>query len=323
MNMAADAPRRVLFPDHQPIREIMTYRHTWADRVTRLRAELIETASPTALALAAELGACGVDWGGRYRCRCPACGRCRRAYIRHQQRAALAWADGLGNADLAFASIVASGTDSVDDITDHIRATSRAFRNRLDASRRDDPDRFGNARVMGWVEIDAVAGDHLPLLGSSRRALLPQIAPLSIGGTDPVWVVTAHSLIDLGGASIAEVNDAFARQWPLPGQVDVRDLDASKPVEDNVAQLASYSCKHAGTITVGAIKEPWPMPWQARLYAKLAEARNANEVLRFSIGPSKEASGTANALPTIAGEDDAMPFAFASIAFPMYNITDR
>lgn len=298
-------------------------RQTWTDRVTRLRAALNETTSPTALALSAELAACGVDWAGRYRCRSPACGWCRRTYIRQQQRAALAWADGLSNADLAFASIVASGTSDLDALGSHVKALGKGMRNRLDAERRGDPDRWGGVRVMGWAEIDAIAADHLPLLGSSRRTLLPQIAPLSTDSTDPVWIATAHSLIDLGGVSLAEANDTLARQWPVPGQVDVQPLDAARPVEENLERLVGYSNKHQCGITIGAITQPWPMPWQAKIFSALAERRNAFEFLRFGIGSSITPDSGTNVPQDIAEEGDVLPFAYSVSSFPMYYITGR
>ena len=287
----------------------------------RLRAALVQNEDPAALALAMELAACGVDWGGRYRCRCPACGRCRRTYIRSQQRAALAWAEGLSNADLAFVSIVHGGSNTLDGLAESVPAISRGARNRLDAERRADPERWGGVRMLGWTEIDAVAGDHLPLLGSSRRALLPQIAPVSIGSTDPTWIATAHAIVDVGGVSLAEVNDAFARQWPIAGQVDVRPLDANRLVVENLSTLVGYSNKHACSITLGAMKEPWPMPWQAAIFAKLSERRNAFEFLRFSVGPSIVEQEGAEALCPHGYEDDALPFAYSSISFPMSNIT--
>lgn len=301
----------------------MTYRQTWADRVTRLRAELIEAASPTALALAAELEACGVAWNGRFACKSPACGWCRRTYVKKQQRAAVGWAEGRGNGDLAFASIVASGTGDLTELGAHIKALSKGVRNRLDAERRVDLDRWGSVRVMGWAEIDAIAADHLPLLGSSRRTLLPRIAPLSVGSTDPVWIATAHSLIDLGGASIAEVNDAFAKQWPAAGQVDVQPLDASRPVETNVERIVAYANKFETSISLGALKEPWPMPWQAQIFAALAEKRNANEFLRFGVGASMVPEGDTNVPQDIAEGDDVFPFAYSVSSFPMYYITGR
>lgn len=298
-------------------------RQSWTDRVERLRAELVQNDDPAALALAMELAACGVDWGGRYRCRCPACGRCRRTYIRSQQRAALAWAEGLSNADLGFVSIVAAGTDDLAALGDITAAISRGARNRIDAERRVDPDRWGRVRMLGWAEIDALAGDHLPLLGSGRRTLLPQIAPVSIGSTAPTWIATCHAIVDVGGTSLAEINDALARQWPIAGQVDVQPFDMSRPVENNVSYLAGYANKHSCSITLGAMKEPWPMTWQAAIFAKLSEKRNAFEFFRFGIGPSIVAQdGTETSSPDVF-EDDALPFAYSSITFPMYNITGR
>lgn len=299
----------------------MGQRQSWTDRVERLRAELIQREDPEAHALAMELAACGIDWDGRYRCRCPACGRCRRTYIRSQQRAALAWAEGLDNADLGFVSIVARGTDELAALSDITAGISRNARNRLDAERRADPERWGSVRMLGWAEIDAVAGDHLPLLGSSRRTLLPQIAPVSIGSTDPTWIATAHAVVDVGGVSLAEVHDAFARQWSLAGQVDVQLFDTTRPVAENLERLVGYSNKHACSISLGALKEPWPMSWQASLYSMLAMKRNAFEFLRFGIGPSIVAQDGAEIGCLSVCEDDALPFAYSSISFPMHNIT--
>ncbi|TXN73437.1 hypothetical protein [Methylobacterium sp. WL6] len=293
------------------------HRHTERDRLSRLKAELLRNTDPAAHALAAELAACGVDWGGRYRCRCPACWRCRRTYIQQQQRAAVAWVDGLNNADLAFASIVASGDTDINRLGETIAGLPRHNRNRIDAERRADPERWSNVALRAWIEVDAVGGDQIPLLGSSRRSLLPQIAPIALDQPEPTWLATYHGIVYVGGLNATEIGDAFRRQWPLAGQVDVRPLDQSRTVEHNVADIVSYANKHTCTTTVGTIREPWPISWQAAYYSMIAHRRNAFEFLRFGIGSSYDSTYIVDEVCTNGYEDDAMPFVYSSIILPM------
>ena len=76
------------------------------------------------------------------RCRCPACWRCRRTYIQQQQRAAIAWVDGLHNADLAFVSVVATGCTDLNNLGAAIAGRPRHARTRVPEAR-VPPDRAG------------------------------------------------------------------------------------------------------------------------------------------------------------------------------------
>lgn len=293
----------------------------WVERGRRLIAELEGRDDATARSLATNLMTCGVDWQGRYTCRCPACGPCRTRYIRAQQRDVLARLDGMDNADIAFATVVAGGSHDLDQAGEIMTETAKATRNRIDAQRREAPNRWSGVAVYGWFEIDAVSIDQIPLLGSDRRAMLPEIAAIATGHMQPTWLVSYHALVTLGGTSRAEVADAFSRQWPVKSQVDVRDLDASRPVEANVAGIISYANKHAASTTLGAVREPWPMTWQADLYAWLGSKRNAFEFCRFKVGSSMVYKSRSDNPADDSEEIEPMPFVHSFSMFPMYNIT--
>jgi hypothetical protein len=293
----------------------------WIERGRRLIAALEERDDPAARSLAANLMTCGVDWNGRYTCRCPACGPCRMRYIRAQQREVLARHDGLGNDDLAFVSLVAGGSPDLERADEIIVEATKATRNRIAAERYEAPNRWGGVALSGWYEIDAVSPDQVPLLGSDRRALLPQIATIASARMAPTWIITYHAIITLGGSSRAEITDAFARQWPAPYQVDVRDLDAGKPVTQNINSLVGYANKHSGTTTLGAIKEPWPVSWEADLYSWLATKRSAFEFCRFRVGPSIVCDSPVELTAVDVKEYEPLPFIHSISTFPMYNFT--
>lgn len=295
----------------------------WIERGRRLIAELEGRDDATARSLATNLMTCGVDWNGRYTCRCPACGPCRSRYIRAQQRNVLAGLNGLGNSDIAFATVVAGGSPDLDRVGEIIAETAKGTRNRIDAERRETPNQWGGVALCGWIEIDAVSADQMPLLGSDRRALLPEIATIATGHMQPTWVVSYHALVTLGGTSRDEVNDAFSRQWPIRSQVDVRDLNASRAVEDNVAGIVSYANKHASTTTLGIMREPWPISWQADLYSWFATKRSAFEFCRFKIGPSMVRNSGMDISDNGFVDCEPMPFIHSFSMYPMYNITGR
>lgn len=256
----------------------------WIERSRRLIAELEGRDDAAARSLATKLMTCGAAWNGRYTCRCPACGPCRSRYIRQQQRVMLSRTAGLGNADLAFATVVASGSHDLDRVGEIVAETTKGIRNRINAERRSAPDQWGGVAMWGWIEIDAVSADQMPLLGSDRRALLPKIASFAAEKHEAIGLVSAHICVVNNGISSAEIREALARQWPIRSQVDVRDFNASRPVEDNVARIVNYANKHTSMTTLGTIREPWPITWQADLYSWLGAKRNAFEFYRFSVG---------------------------------------
>lgn len=195
-------------------------------------------------------------------------------------------------------TVVLGGADDLGEADDLIARSYRATRNRINAGRRAS-SRWADVAIKGWHEIDALGAEHYPLLGAKRKTLLDEIAPMPMGKNGPLWVPTYHAVVQLGRLDIGELRAAFQQQWGTPGQVHVVPLQPDRQVEENITRLASYANKHRCFVRLNHVREPWPVSWQAELYAWLETKRNAFEYLRFSIRPA-------------ALQDDAVPSSVSS-----------
>ncbi len=285
--------------------------------MARLRAALLETKTDSAQALLYDLDTCRVDWKGRYPCRSPICSHCRWRYIRAQQIETREFFADSGNSDLGLLTVVLGATDHLDGIEDITGKAYRGTRNRINAGRRGRNSMWWNlAAIKGWYEIDAFGVEHIPSLGSKRRALLGGIAPCSMSQTGPIWVPTFHAIVKFGGLGIGEVREAFERQWPVPGQTHLVPFRADRAVENNLDRVASYANKHACTIQLGGVYERWPVSWIADLYSWLHVKRNAFEFMRFSVG-EKVLHVVDDSIDHSSIEVDPLPFDVSFNTFPM------
>jgi hypothetical protein len=258
--------------------------------MARLRARLLEMKTPQAQTLLFNLDTCGVDWQGRYPCRSPVCPRCRWTNIRKQQVKNREFFAEVPNADLAFATVVLSGSTALDEVAATVATAGyKATRNRVNAGRKASSRLHGLA-IRGNYEIDAFAADQLPYIAPERRALLHEIAPVRATEIGPMWVPTYHAIVRLNGLPHQEVQAALSQQWALPNQVMVKLFNEARTAEQNLDRITSYSHKHVCSTTLGRIREPWPVAWTADLYSWLAGRRNAFEFLPFSISPTKISS---------------------------------
>jgi hypothetical protein len=289
---------------------------TSKEKLARLRAALLARNHPASQNLADKLASCGGEkWQGRYSCRCPACPRCRMSYIRAERATVRSVFEGAANTDLALVSVVLEGTHELDAVAEIIARGYRATRNRIAAGRRASP-RWNGVHMRGWYEIDAVGEDHMPLLGDQRRDLIAEIGPQWRGHPGPIWLPTYHAVVDLGGVGLGDFRDAFQRQWSVAHQCHVQPFDTDNDVADNLDNIVGYGNKHACAVTLGGLKEPWPVRWQADLYTCLHERRSAWETLRFSVGvktPKVYVSCSEH-----EGVIQPLPFVFGSITVPTY-----
>lgn len=258
-------------------------------KMDRLRDALRSNADPQSAKLALKLDGCGNDWNGRYRCRSPACQRCRWSNVRQQQRVVQDFYRDVTNNELALVSVVLPGVRDVTDIAAVMKKGHEGARKRIDACRASS---FGwrDVCLHGWFEIDAVGAFQFPHLPPQRKALLTELAPMTFDQSGPTWLPTFHAVCYLGPLHIAEVRDAFLTQWKLPGQADIRPFDLSKPMVENLASVTAYANKfETETALDGQFVEAWPIDWQANLFTWLdAKPRNTFEFLRFTVGQKAE-----------------------------------
>lgn len=254
-------------------------------RMDLLRAELNARRRPTDQPLVEKLERCGKDWkGGRYRCRTPACTRCRRINRIGQERETIELLGHFANEDFAFVTVVLPGTTDITGIQRVIEKSRRDTANRFKAARRID-EQWHGTYLRGWHEIDAIAPDHISILPPDRLALVPRLAPIALDGVSPTWIPSWHSIMFTNGLALDVVADQFRRQWKLDYQVDVRPFDPSKSVAANLVNQTSYANKfHCTTSLDGGIKETWPVSWQAEFFGYLnRRERSPFETLRMTI----------------------------------------
>lgn len=255
----------------------------------RLREELHVRGGDVDQRLVEKLERCAVDWqDGRYRCRSPACIRCRRKHIKNQQRESLELLGHLPNEDLAFVTVVLPGTTDIEHLGPLIAKSRKDTANRFTAARRLN-EQWRGTYLRGWHEVDALAPDHFAILPPDRRSLIPDLAQASMDFVSPTWVPTAHSIMFTNGLAVTDIADHLRRQWKLDHQVDVRPFDTHRSVARNLVGLTGYSNKfHCTTSLDGSIREDWPVAWQAQFFGYLNKLqRNVFESLKMTINQFK------------------------------------
>jgi hypothetical protein len=278
------------------------------EKLARMREELRESHDKGKQDYLADLDDCGVKWkNGRYRCNSVGCPRCTRKIIGQQQREARAFFADMGNpgnADMAFLTVIGDGSRDLDEVNETIEAMDKASRYRVGASR--PSSLWNDFGAWGYYEVDAVGTEHYPLLGPDRQKLLAEVAPISMGQNGPTWVPSFHAIVHIGPLGIAEVRDAFARTWPVPGQVHVKPFETVRCAADNIDRLVRYALKNSCEIEIptqqtngcwGKIPVPWPVSWQADYFSWLHQKKNGFQFLRFSISPESPKNAPSISVP--------------------------
>lgn len=290
---------------------------TAKQRMDRLRNALREQRNPTDKPLLGKLDRCAVDLNARYRCRSPACIRCRFINIRRQQRGSFELLGHFPNENLAFVTVVVGATIDINGVSSLIKKSRQDTINRFAAARAAD-DRWDGTYLRAWHEIDAAGIEHMPLLPPQRLKLVPSLTPMGADTTAAMWIPTWHGIMWLNGLSVREVTNQLGRQWNLEHQVDVEPFDPKKPVTANLAKLTSYANKFHCSISLdGKRTEAWPIHWQTEFFGWLDNAqRNPFESLRMTINQRypKEAVEVCDAVRALS----PMPFIHSSNGVPMH-----
>lgn len=254
------------------------------ERLERLKAQLALEVNNTDRCLLKKLEACGAAQSERYRCRTPACFRCRCINQRKQQRETASYLGHFKNDDLVWVTVVHGATSHIDGLSSLIKKGRQDTRNCFVSARRRDP-RWNGTHLMAWHEIDAVGAEHLPLLPPKRKSLVPLLAPMAAETSSPTWVPTWHGLMWTNGLSANEIKVQFGRQWKHEHQVDVQMLDLRKSLQANLSYLSAYANKFQTTVSLDSkVTEPWPITWEAKFFGWIdAAQRNPFESLRMSV----------------------------------------
>lgn len=299
---------------------------TGRERFKRLKAHLAAERDARSAAASKDIERCGNDWkDNRFTCEFPVCPDCKRRNSARRAREAQLLFRGLGNDDVIQLSVVSGGAQSPAEVLRLLKKAQDATKYRRDVAMRASAAWRGTC-MIGYHEVDALAGYHIPHLAPDRATLLPQLAPISLHNDAPTYVATYHALFYLNGLDPAEVRYTFGQQWKLPGQVDVEPLRSWQTFDENVGGIASYSTKFS-SVTKLSLKrrdcvwlDPWPISWDASLYGHLytMPVRNAFERMRFSIGLGRVEKELDESSEDYS--DGLMPFACSSTREPMSNI---
>jgi hypothetical protein len=239
-------------------------------------------------------------WKDKDFCRTPGCYTCRSRYIASQQKAAVDRFGNLDNSDFAFLTIVFSLTADVTEIGPAFSVARRKLRNQIDALRRED-DRWNQLQVLGWMEIDALSEDQIPLLGSQRHNLLTGVGLPIFAWDGPVWIVTLHAVVHLRERDLPILERHLSDAWSVTHQIDLQPFNRNRPIAQNLRSTISYALKHTCQSTFFGTVDPWPCRWRAAFYEFLHGWSRGFQSTRVNIGP-KGIKRTSNDL--ITAEED-------------------
>lgn len=254
------------------------------------------------------------------RCKLPPCPTCRSMYATRQKKIAQSMLMGAANEGCALITVVLGATDHLGSpaggALDGIVAKGRRdMRNVVDRQRRTDK-RWAAFQLTGWLEMDALDGGDVCLLGSDRRALVSDLAsPIGLAAALPLWIPTLHAVARFDGLPWQEVQAALAKQWRFARQVHVRPFNTILPIEQNAANCVHYSLKHHCTTSLQAIKEPWPARWMADYYLWLNEWSGSFKRTRLTIRSSRQSMAVLDQ-GNVYLDKMPMPYAYDFSVYP-------
>lgn len=223
-----------------------------------------------------------------FRCRRPACLRCRKVIVaRATDKAQVRFCD-VDNRDASFMTTLLSPTAELAALPDIIKQARRKFRDRRNAAARKWSC-WGGVGLTGFVEVDARFVCDIPHLRPKLSAALQALTPYGCGaGADRLWIPHLHALVYHPGVSRQELLELFARDFPGPYRVNIQRFHVNKAVFDNVGRLISYGAKQAHTFSRdGTLKERYPIRWLAEYYVWLHSLRRSLQPLSVSLKPKK------------------------------------
>lgn len=246
----------------------------------------ILSALDPASAQLARLQSCGTLSRGTHgwtkRCTRPACPTCRSMYATKQVKAAQRQFRGGSNATAGLFTVIIGADASLSEVEAMIAKARRDLRNLIDARRRRGR-RWASLRLFGWLEMDAIDPQDVPLLAGNRRSLLIALGAGALSARSPVWIPTIHGVVMHPDLDQQEVRDALSEVWELEAQVHIAPFLDHLTFDQNIENSVSYSLKHRCSTNIKGIEEPWPARWLANYYEWLNVWSSSFRSTRFLV----------------------------------------
>ncbi len=186
--------------------------------------------------------------------------------------------------DCSYVTILLARIGSLSALPDVIKRLRRDLRNIRNGMTRKSAS-WNALSVMGHIELDALAETDIPLLGSSRRAVVPRLP--AVGGRPDTmfWLPHAHLSVHHPHVHRECLRQALMDQWPGDNRVHVRAFDADRLAQDNAPDCISYGLKfrHATKFADGMVID-WPLAWSARVWSWLHEKQNGLQPFSVKLG---------------------------------------
>ena len=222
--------------------------------------------------------------GWPYRCKSAACWACRRAIMsKWRGRAEELFADA-ESADCSYTTVLLARIGGLSSLTNVVKKFRRDLRNIRDAWARKSAT-WNSLSVIGHIELDALDETDVPLLGSSRRVVLP-LLPAVGGRPDTMfWLPHAHLCVHHPSVSREHLAHALGRQWSGVNRTHVREFDRDRFAEQNASDCISYGLKFRHSTKFGdGMELDWPLMWSARVWSWLHEQQNGLQPLSVRLG---------------------------------------
>jgi hypothetical protein len=262
-------------------------------RTERLKNHLKTSTSRHASNLLTRMTRCGSDWNYRFTCRTAGCAHCRGSYLSRQRRAALKRFDGVDRNRLAFGSLVVGATQNLSAVKPMFEVAKKKLRNLVN-TRRAKSILWHDFEVLGWLEVDAFHRADLDRLPPEKRTQMEfLLQEQSAMWDEPVWVVTIHAIVGLGGVDLGQARAELEKKWKGPHCVDLQPFYTTRTRDESIKTLVRYSLKHECKTALdgsefGSIKEEWHGDWMADYYSFLHQWSRGFHSLRISISRKKK-----------------------------------
>ena len=187
------------------------------------------------------------DWNNTRFCGIPLCPRCFMRERRDQTRQAIQETfAGVGNENLAFATILLPPTARLQNVRQSIETEKLRLRNFVARQRRKDA-RWNDFQMKGWWEMDRMSdGDYDDAGRNTKLALNALGYPVFLVGdaNTTIWRPHLHAIIETGGIPLLDIAKALrADGHTAPYQVDIRPFSTARRVEHNLQNVIRYSLK--------------------------------------------------------------------------------
>jgi hypothetical protein len=212
-------------------------------------------------------------------------------------------------------TIMLSRSGSLDGVREVARRVRTELRNLRDRNARIDR-RWRGVEMIGQVEVDALGPTDIDVLPPQRRAVISALP--SFGGSSGyatwdqivTWVTHIHVAVHAPKLSRGDLRDAFEKQWPGVGRVDVRPFHPGT-ANENAGSIIAYASKHEMRTTLkDGFEVEWPVAVQAVYWGWLHSLRSGLAPLRVRIGAIKDKTAAPDSPSSKHQNNKPMPMTF-------------